>query len=288
MSTYMNQRRSISARDARHHRKDNTMKTQRKALPRRIAAGFGAIALGLMGALGGGVAANVALIDGPNIDEDSGSIIVHKLEQPDEPTGLPNNGMIVDTDGLTPLDGVTFTVERVTSIDLTTYEGWDMAEGLTAAAVSGDPGAYPLAPAIERVTGGAPEAAGTATFDDLPVGLYLVTETNVGTNPIAVKAEPFLVSVPLPMGDNMWLYNVYVYPKNAVTTTEKTVDDSDAYGLGDVVAWKITAEVPNLADDDGFTRFNITDDLDSRLAFSAATVSLKDAAGNDVVLDPSD
>ena len=288
MSHHAIQRRFNPSRVTRQHTKDELMQTQRKSLSRRIAAGFGAITLGLIGALGGGMAASAALIDGPNLDGDSGSIIVHKYEEPAEATGLPNDGTAQDMTGYTPLNGVEFTVQQVTSIDLTTYQGWDMTEGLTAAAVMADPVAYPLGAAATGVTGAGAEAAGTATFADLPVGLYLVTETNVGDNPIAIKAQPFLVSVPLPTGDNQWIYDVNVYPKNAVTTIDKVVDDAAALGLGDVVDWTITSEVPYLAEGDTFDLFSITDALDSRLGFATASLTLTDATDTPVALVGTD
>src|SRR5690625_1850398 len=102
----------------------------------------------------------------PNIDPDAtGSITVHKYEEPAEPTGLPNDGTeLDDLTGLVPLEGVEFTLQQVEDIDLTTNDGWAEADGLTATDVI--EGAYTL---------GTPEAIrtnadGELVFGDLPVG----------------------------------------------------------------------------------------------------------------------
>ncbi|WP_324649604.1 SpaH/EbpB family LPXTG-anchored major pilin [Georgenia sp. H159] len=237
-------------------------------LARWAVAAAGALTLGLLG-----VAAPATATGGPNLETDaSGSITVHKFAEPAAPTGLPHDGSPVDTTGLTALEGVTFTVQRVTTIDLATNLGWDAAAGLTAGDVLDAPADYPL----DAGTNLATDAAGTAAFTGLPIGVYLVAETGVGDNPVAVKAEPFLVSVPLPTADNTWLYDVHVYPKNSVTGIAKDVSDAEAYGLGDIVTWKVSVDVPELAAGKTFTEFRIVDDLDPRLELRGTTVRLGD------------
>lgn len=204
----------------------------------------------------------------PNIDPDAtGSITVHKYEEPAEPTGLPNDGTELDElTGLVPLEGVEFTLHQVEDIDLTTNDGWQAADGLTAQDVID--GSYTL---------GAPQALrtdvdGELVFGDLPVGVYLITETDAGGNPISNAAAPFLVSIPLPDAANGWLYDVHVYPKNAVTNTSKEVDDADAFGLGDTVTWTVNVDIPTLPADETFQRFGISDTLDERLGYETVRV----------------
>lgn len=246
-------------------RKDPTTMAS-KPHRRRLLGATGALALGVAVALAG---AAPAFAD-PNIDPDAeGSITVHKLEQPDSPSGLPNDGTEVDTTGLTPLAGVEFTVQQVTSIDLTTNDGWAMTEGLTAADVLADAATYPLGTAATQVT----DAAGEALFGSLPVGVYLVQETDPGTNDIVDPAAPFLVSIPLPL-DNDWLYDVHVYPKNALGEIVKDVDEGDAYGLGDEVVWTITTGIPTLTDGATLDSYVVTDQLDPRLGFVSATATI--------------
>ncbi len=91
----------------------------------------------------------------------------------------------------------------------------------------------------------------------------------------ATPSVPFLVSVPLtdPNNPSSWLYDVNVYPKNAVTTVTKSVQDADAVKLGDPVTWTITADIPEVNTIDGY---KITDKLDTKLDYTGATVTLAD------------
>jgi fimbrial isopeptide formation D2 family protein len=262
----------------------NNPRTKRRS---RLAPLIGVLAAGLLGATALAVPASAVEI-GPNIDPDqTGSIVLHKLVQPEDPTGLPNDGSEIpaeDLAALTPLAGVTFSLQQVGNIDLSTNAGWDAVDGLTAAEVLAAPGQYPLT----GVGSGATDAAGELAFDTLPLGLYLVTETAPGDNPIAQPSAPFLVTMPLPTGANTWLYDVNVYPKNAVTDVTKTVDDADAFGLGDDVSWAITGSVPYLAAADPLTVFGFTDVLDTRLGYTAATVTAVTATGDPLVMMPED
>jgi fimbrial isopeptide formation D2 family protein len=247
----------------------------------------GAIAAGLLAAVALAAPAS-ALVDGPGIDPaQTGSIALHKYVQPEDPSGLPNDGTELtpaELAGLTPLAGVTFTLRSVGNIDLSTNAGWTAVGDLTAADVLADPAAYPLTAAGN----GATSASGDLTFPSLPLGVYLVTETDPGDNPIAQPTAPFLVTIPLPTGDSTWMYDVNVYPKNAVTDLTKTVDDTAAFGLGDDVDWTISGTVPYLASTDPLTAFGIRDVLDARLGFSDATVSAVTAAGDPLALVAAD
>jgi fimbrial isopeptide formation D2 family protein/LPXTG-motif cell wall-anchored protein len=64
---------------------------------------------------------------------------------------------------------------------------------------------------------------------------------------------------------------VNVYPKNAVTTATKTVNDASAIKLGDAVTWTITSDIPNVNPIDGY---RIVDQLDSKLSYTSSTVAL--------------
>jgi len=212
----------------------------------------------------------------PLVDGDqTGSITVHKFERPSTPTGLPNNGTSVDTTGLTPLAGIEFTIQQVNTIDLSTNAGWDAAHNLSGVFAPANPAGsitgagYTLGAAQAKTT----DAAGTAGFTALPVGLYLVTETNypAGVTPSA----PFLVSVPLTDPDNKdnWIYDVHVYPKNSVAGAEKTVTDAPDVKLGDQIDFTITGDIPNEAVIDGY---KIVDVLDPKLTYVGASATLVD------------
>jgi fimbrial isopeptide formation D2 family protein/LPXTG-motif cell wall-anchored protein len=211
------------------------------------------------------------LVDGTK----TGSITVHKFERPSTPTGLPNNGTAVDTTGLTPIAGIGFAVQQVNTIDLSTNAGWQSATNLSTVFSPANPtgsitgAGFSLGSAQTKTT----DAAGTAAFASLPVGLYLVTETSypAGVTPSA----PFLVSVPLTDPNNLdnWIYDVNVYPKNSVTSADKTVQDAPGVKLGDAVNFSITGDIPNEAVIDGY---KIVDQLDSKLTYVGATATLAD------------
>ncbi|MFK4297886.1 RNA polymerase sigma factor (sigma-70 family) [Arthrobacter sp. GAS37] len=201
---------------------------------------------------------------------ETGSLTIHKYERPASPTNLPNDGTVLTAaqlQGLTPMAGVTFAVQKVNNIDLTTNAGWAAAAALTP-----DQAVTQAATPGSKVTTG---AAGTATLGNLPLGLYLVTETGypAGVTP----AAPFLVTVPMtdPAGGNSWLYDVNVYPKNAVTGATKSVNDASVVKLGDNVQWTISSDIPNVNPIDGY---RIVDKLDSKLSYTNSTVALSNSA----------
>ena len=111
------------------------------------------------------------------------------------------------------------------------------------------------------------------------MGVYLVRETSFPSG--VTPSAPFLVSVPITDPDNRdsWLYDVHVYPKNAVTTATKTVDDAGAVKLGDQVAFTITSDIPNVDPIDGL---RIVDPLDAKLDYVSTAVRLAD--GTPIVL----
>lgn len=244
----------------------------------RLAAGtaLGAVLALSLSALPASAAPS-SLVDG----DTTGSITVHKFERPSTLTNLPANGTEVQVpDTLVPLPDVTFTVAQINNIDLTTNAGWAaanaLADGFDAGNVDGE-----LADA--GLTQGTPtalitDADGVADFSNLPVGLYLVSETLAPAG--VIKSAPFLVTIPLTDPDNLdsWLYDVHVYPKNAVTRAGKTVADSTAVKFGDDVVWSIQSDIPTLDVIDGY---RVADVLDPALEFddtdaSAVTVELSD------------
>lgn len=222
------------------------------------------VGLAGFGGLGTGAAQAAPIVD---IDPDAtASLHLHKLEQPDD-FGPPADGLETDTAGQKPLSGVEFTVQRVSGIDLTTNAGWR-----DAAALSADEAA---ARAETPGRSGVTDADGNLSLTGLPLGLYLVTETSypAGVTP----SKPFLVTLPLthPTERDTWLYDVHVYPKNAVTGATKSVEDSAGVKLGDDVTWTIDADIPRVAEID---LYRIVDKLDTRLDYKSATVRLTNDA----------
>ncbi|GAA3893893.1 SpaH/EbpB family LPXTG-anchored major pilin [Leifsonia kafniensis] len=206
-----------------------------------------------------------------------GSIAVHKFEQPKTSTGLAHNGTQVDTTGLTAIPGVTFLAQQVNTIDLTTNAGWKKANTLSTTFKAADSvgtinaAGFTLAAGASQIT----DASGTALFGNLPVGLYLVTETGVPAGVTA--AAPFLVSVPLtdPTNKDNWLYNVHVYPKNSKAGVTKTVQDAAGVKLGDEITFTIQGDIPDntvVAGVETITGYKITDTLDPKLTYANKTV----------------
>lgn len=239
--------------------------------------------------LGGLIAVPAAAA--PTIDIDpaaTGSIIVHKFEQPQfaqiEANGLPTT---LDTSAWTPLGDVRFTATQVPGIDLTDDAGWAAATAMTVAdagvAVAGVP-----ADADELTADAGPDL-GVATLDDLPLGLYYVEEhlTAAQLSAGLTPSAPFLVTVPLtdPVALDTWLYDVHVYPKNNADAITKSVRDADTIGIlnpangnENRVVWTIDASIPEGGQTDAY---RIVDDLDARLDFVAGdtTVAITGLAG---------
>ncbi|MEJ3403872.1 SpaH/EbpB family LPXTG-anchored major pilin [Rathayibacter sp. YIM 133350] len=230
----------------------------RQALMRASAA----VAVGVVLAVSAGGAAQAA---SPNLIDPSalGSITVHKFESPPGgDSGLPNDGSAIDPSqlaGLTPLAGVTYTLQRVdpATYDLTTNQGWTNLSSLTVEEATTAP--------FDSQASATTAAEGVAAFANLPVGVYLVTET--GLPPGGVPSAPFLVTVPLtnPNDTTQWLYDVNVYPKDDITTASKTVSDTTAIALGDPVVWTITSDIPQATAVDGY---RIADPIASQLTYA--------------------
>lgn len=168
----------------------------------------------------------------PTIDFDSskkGSITIHKYEYNGEAkvTGTGEDNQ-TPPEGAEPLANVKFKITKIA--ELSAYYGTDAeafptveaAKGMTAIAT------------FEKAT--SPD--GVATFNELPLGLYLVQETEAPAQ-ITGKVEDFLVSVPMTnaTGDD-WLYNVHVYPKNSSTYGEVTLQKKGKIGSADATNLK--------------------------------------------------
>jgi LPXTG-motif cell wall-anchored protein len=259
---------------------------------RRVTAALGALALAAGAAIVSVAPAQAVVLPG-NIDPDQPrSLTVHKFALG------PGNGAIAGTGQElpagtnlgTPLPGAVFTATQVAGVDLETPEGWATASNLTPATAS------TRLDADASFTSTSSSANGTATFPaDMPIGLYYVQETVLpaeATNPTA----PFLVSLPLPTGAegapaNQWIYDVHVYPKNAVTELTKTRVPAPANSAEarnpDLIRWAIASSIPTLATNDTITNFTLVDEVPTDLVFpetlppgvSPTTVTVTSAAG---------
>jgi fimbrial isopeptide formation D2 family protein/LPXTG-motif cell wall-anchored protein len=233
-----------------------------------VAVGLaGALAMGMTGAV-----ANAATTtpEFGNIDTaKTGSIIIHKHEHQNgtDATAQPDGSTDINTPGIA---GVEFTVYRIDNLDLSKADSWNglsaakapetVTPGTTTLTVGGNDYGFTK---VESVT---TDAQGQATASNLPVGAYVVVETNRPSTVVDI-AQSFIVTIPFPDNDNTkgWLYDVNVYPKNGSTTVDKTVLSQEGLGIGSVAQFPVTTKVPKIADNASFKYYIIHDDLDSRL-----------------------
>ena len=246
------------------------------------ALGAAAVATALLGF--GAQSASAVGVELGNIEADArGSIEINKLTMPNG-TPISGTGKVTeDPAGSVRLNDVEFTLYKL-NLDLTTNAGWSTLAGVTAATAETSPGATPV---------GTPQSTkgnGQLTFGDLPVGAYLVKETDhsqaksIDGTPMTVASSvaPFLVTIPFDI-DGEWSYDVVTYPKNSTLEVDKKVL-SQGIAVGTDVDWQISAASPKLSPTQELRRFEIVDVLDSRLEYS----SIKDVTYGGMALADGD
>ena len=176
----------------------------------------------------------------------TGSITVHKYEYGDasDKKGTGNAGDEVPN-GATPLNGAGFTVYKIWDKN-TLMQYYDGRSDITDLdqkldwhnyAAKATDGSYQLnhkdgytvtEVKAQQLTGAPGEEPGVATFNGLPVGLYLVLETKL-PDQVSSAAVPAIVSLPMQKdSDNKtaaedvehvteWLYNIHIFPKNSTS-----------------------------------------------------------------------
>ena len=197
-----------------------------------------------------------------------GSITIHKYGQLEEDPSAKDGTGEVDTTVATnpenkPLEGVEFTLYRVkTTAELLKYydalAGASVGEFTVGDCFTGVSESSWSATTLEKAytkeaTGKGADATvgkvrtaktnaeGAAQFNDLPVGMYLVIETNK-VQSVTKTVTPFLVSIPMTrIGDTegdtnknnnlkQWLYDVVVYPKNSTAQGSVTLVKQGKHG----------------------------------------------------------
>ncbi|MDO5077744.1 SpaA isopeptide-forming pilin-related protein [Corynebacterium sp.] len=114
-----------------------------------------------------------------------------------------------------------FTAKRIQGIDLTHPAGWESARSMTVAQAVDAKSDY--------IDSAYTDAAGEAKLSDLPLGLYLVTETVPGNT--TARVEPFLLTIPSGSVDGrLWEYHVRVAAK-AVQHAGADSDSASNFGL---------------------------------------------------------
>lgn len=109
---------------------------------------------------------------------------------------------------------------------------------------------------------------GSATASELPLGIYLVSETTVPDGYIATTAS-FVVSVPYWESNTVgWNYDVVAYPKDEPyggtvkkeIVTDSNNTDTDSLAIGDTVTYEVSGIVPNYGKSYSDTSVNLTQD----------------------------
>ena len=210
------------------------------------------------GAVDAQPAAEQGAVNKANINfNKKGSITLHKkkgAETDNRATGKEMTGVPGEV-----LPGVTY---KITKLDYDLQNGDWATFPKTAADVKDD---KKTAETKEATTG----TDGKAAFTDLPLGIYLVEETNAPAGIVA--GAPFIVSVPMVnKASDAWNYDVIAYPKNTETKTEKTVKDADQ-NIQDAYTYTINADAPTWGAGKSLTAFRFEDQLDQRLDFQKVT-----------------
>jgi LPXTG-motif cell wall-anchored protein len=213
------------------------------------------------------VPAVAALAENDSLPPSTGNLHIHKYASDDfSKIGSANDGQEVTVDSsFTPLEGITFNLYKVepnkSTVDKESVEYPGNApytlKGTTL--TDGDNKTFTVSAAsVSSVT---TNASGLATATDLPQGVYLVVEQD--NSKVAQRADNFVVSVPMSYktsenssGNDGWLQDVHVYPKNQTMYINKTLtvgkDDTTAktqsghaVNVGDTVHYSLVPTVPN-------------------------------------------
>lgn len=196
----------------------------------------------------------------------TGSITIHKYVKDATNGTTAGNGLEDTSDHGTPLDGAKFKIERLTTVDLTTQAGWEKLAGYNGNVDTAKAGG--VEDAGEKTTAG----GGLATFDNLKLGAYVVTETETPAG--YVGAKPFIITVPMthPTELNKWVYNVHAYPKNSKAGIEKTVADADTPAVGSAISYTIKSDIPAA---EALDFYDVVDQYDKRVELPEADITLK-------------
>lgn len=256
-------------------------------------------------------AVNTATID--TTKKSTTSITIHKYENNPAGTIRANGEEVKDLSNRKPVKGVKFTLWRLKKgadeIDLSTSEGWKKIKGLenlVATAENNKKTAHDFIagtnPEFNKYTDageGVDKASGkscttgedgSCKFEQLPMGLYYVEETDVSGaqlkdgqtwKPVSITkgVDPFFVTTPLANETTKkWIYDVNVYPKNDTSNDlpKKTPAVSPnklniASDKSTTMSWDITIPLNLVSPATKFTTIKFTDPLMKDLEFDSAS-----------------
>lgn len=220
--------------------------------------------------------------------QETGSITIHKYEyngqEKPESTGEASDVNKLP-EGATALKGATFSIYQVMDRAALRnyYDGTDGQTKVTVDTYLNDnkdaiKSGEIYSTAVATATTG---DDGIAEFPKLPLGLYVVVETDT-PDKVTSPVKPFLVSVPMTKASslNEWLYDIHVYPKNGTTYGEVKIVKTGRVGNGTgnklsgvtftLEKWNETDGKWNLvtaSDKDG-KEFNLTTDTNGEISVS--------------------
>ena len=217
-----------------------------------------------------------------NWTQETGSIVIHKYEYNgtnagQEPTGDATDKNNVPKDAK-ELEGAGFTVYKVMNRDELAkyYDGYSAETQVKidtyveGGKIKSD---YESKKEGSEIKTG---SDGVATFENLPLGLYVVVETTT-PDKVTTAVAPFLVSIPMTSAttNKDWMYEVNVYPKNKTTyggislaKTGRTGETSN--GPLEGVTFILEKKINNVwteikTPDNSTTQFNLTTDDNGKI-----------------------
>lgn len=133
-------------------------------------------------------------------------------------------------------------------------------------------------------------ASGVTTLQELPLGLYLVAETNASA--ASIPSSPFIASLPMPNlvstdyngvtyePGSLWQYDISVYPKSqsvGIRTEILSADETSLSSKADVqigsqVKFLVTSDVPVLSSESGTVtnrKYIISNEMSSGMTYSS-------------------
>ena len=138
------------------------------------------------------------------------------------------------------------------------------------------------------------------TTVSLSLGYYLIVDE--GGDGLT-KSQPILVAIPQVQGDK-WVYDITVIPKSSKTTFEKKIVETDKDGnktlvdkntanIGDLVEYRLKADIPKYDKDATKIVFTITDTMSSGLTWDSsyadfAVYTIGAASDDDTVINIAD
>ena len=231
-----------------------------------------------------------------NAADNNGKIHVHKFQgAPD--ANLKNDGTEQTTTGKTPLEGIQFDIYKVKGLDLSKNADVKVAseigtmkltaQNITSSKIQVTGGKeYTL----EKIgNGGKTNNQGVVDFESLSTNtLYVINEDLANSTPVGVEkanitpSAPFAVALPMTVPDGAngtkTTNEVHVYPKNAVNTFKKTVQDKNKK-IGEDVTYTLTT-TPVFTDTNNDGKID-SQDIGGYFAFKdtlPANVTYKDVA----------